>query len=74
MTQTRRMSFLEATANTVVGFVLAVAAQVLVFPVFGLAVTLSQSFGIGALFTALSLLRSYALRRLFAAFGQKGVN
>jgi len=71
MTQTRCMSLVEATANTVVGFVLAVAGQLVVFPVFGVAVTISQSFGIGALFTGLSLLRSYALRRLFTVIGQR---
>lgn len=67
MSQTRIMSLIEAGVNVVVGFVLAVIAQLILFPVFGFAVSVSQSFSIGAAFTGLSVLRSYALRRLFAA-------
>ncbi len=66
MRQSRLMSFVEAGANVVVGFVLAVAVQLLLFPVLGLQPTLPQSLGIALVFTALSLLRSYALRRVFA--------
>jgi len=46
-----------------------VVAQFAVFPVFGLAVTVPQSLGIGAVFTGLSLARSYLLRRLFDRWG-----
>jgi len=48
-----------------VGFALAVAAQIVVFPWFGLHASLGENLTIGALFTGISLLRSYALRRLF---------
>lgn len=65
MTQSRRMSLIEAIANVAVGFALAVAAQILVFPWFGLHASLGENLTIGALFTGISLLRSYALRRLF---------
>jgi len=47
---------------------LAVAAQLLVFPLFGLATTLRQNLAIGAIFTTVSLARSYLLRRAFEAF------
>ena len=65
MTQSRRMSAIEAIANTVVGYVLAVATQYAVFPAFGLRVGIAENLGIGLIFTAVSLARSYALRRLF---------
>jgi len=65
MTQSRRMSLIEAIANVAVGFALAVAAQIVVFPWFGLHASLGENLTIGALFTGISLLRSYALRRLF---------
>lgn len=65
MSQSRRMSFAEATANVLVGYLLAVLANVLVLPLFGLRPSLGDSFAIGLVFTALSLLRSYALRRGF---------
>jgi hypothetical protein len=59
------MSLIEAIANVAVGFALAVAAQIVVFPWFGLHASLGENLTIGALFTEISLLRSYALRRLF---------
>jgi hypothetical protein len=65
MTQSRAMSAVEAATNVLVGYGLAVGLQLLLFPAFGLHPTLGQSLRIGVWFTLLSLLRSYALRRLF---------
>ena len=75
MSQSRRLSLLEAVTNVTVGYVLAVATQVVVFPWFGLHASLGDNLGIGAVFTSISLLRGYALRRLFefiAARNKKG--
>jgi hypothetical protein len=68
MKQSRRMSLVEAIANVAVGYAIAVLTQILVFPLFGLQVSLSDNLAIGAAFTAISLTRSYMLRRLFEAF------
>jgi hypothetical protein len=65
MKQSRRMSLVEAIANVAVGYAIAVLTQILVFPIFGLQVSLSANLAIGAAFTAISLTRSYVLRRLF---------
>jgi hypothetical protein len=54
--------------NVAVGYAIAVLTQILVFPIFGLQVSLSDNLTIGAAFTAISLTRSYVLRRLFEAF------
>ena len=59
------MSLVEAVANVVVGYARAVGVQTLVFPLFGLEATLRQSLGIGAIFTLVSLVRGYLLRRVF---------
>ena len=59
------MSAVEAVANVAIGYVVAVAANAVVLPMFGLRPTAFDSFAIGALFTAISLARSYVLRRLF---------
>ena len=67
--QSRALSALEAGANVVVGFVLAVLMQMVLFPVMGLAASVPQSLGIGAFFTGTSLVRSYLLRRLFTRWG-----
>jgi len=65
--QSRLMSLVEAGTNVAVGYAVAVATQLLVFPAFGLHTTLGQNLAIGLIFTVVSLVRSYALRRAFEA-------
>ena len=65
MTQSRAMSFFEAAMNVVVGYVLAIATQIVVFPWFGLEVALGEHVAIGLAFLGVSLVRGYPLRRLF---------
>ena len=67
MKQSRTMSLVESIANVVIGYSVAVVAQVLIFPVFGLQTTLAQNLEIGAIFTVVSIVRSFGLRRLFEA-------
>ena len=67
MKQSRLMSLVEAIANVVVGYGVAVITQILIFPVFGLHTTLAQNLKMGGIFTIVSLARSFALRRLFEA-------
>ena len=67
MKQSRLMSMVESLANVLVGYGVAVATQMLVFPLFGLAVTVTENLLIGLIFTAVSIVRSYALRRGFEA-------
>ena len=65
------MSLIEAAANVIVGYVLAVLMQVAAFPLFGIEVSLLGNLALGAFFTAASLVRSYALRRLFEALREQ---
>jgi len=65
MKQSRAMSLLEAIANVVVGYGVAVTTQMLVFPLFGLQTTLAQNLKMGAVFSIVSIIRSFALRRVF---------
>jgi hypothetical protein len=65
--QSRFMSLLEAVTNIVVGYGLAVLTQIIVLPVFGFHASVSENLLIGGAFTVISLIRSYALRRLFIA-------
>jgi len=65
--QSRCMSFVESVSNIVVGYGLAVLTQIIVFPLFGLHASLGENLLIGCLFTAVSLVRSYAFRRIFNA-------
>lgn len=63
--QSRLHSFIESILNIVIGFGVAIGAQLAIFPLFGIQISLSQNLGIGFLFTLVSLMRSYALRRFF---------
>ena len=67
MKQSRTMSLVEAIANVAVGYGIAVVTQILVFPVFGLHTTLAQNLKMAAVFTLVSIARSFAVRRLFEA-------
>lgn len=72
MSQSRGLSAIEAMANVMIGWLVALGTQLLVFPAVGLKVTLAQHLGISGIFTAVSLLRSYALRRVFNALERTG--
>ena len=65
MPQSRRLSLLEAVTNVVVGYALAVLTQLIVFPWFELTASLQDNLAIGAAFVGVSLIRGYALRRVF---------
>jgi len=67
MKQTRLMSLVESLANVIVGYGVAVVTQLLIFPIFGLHTTLAQNLKMGAIFTVVSIARSFALRRVFEA-------
>ena len=67
MKQSRLMSLVESLANVLVGYGVAVVTQMAVFPLFGLAVTVTENLLIGLIFTVVSIVRSYALRRGFEA-------
>jgi hypothetical protein len=67
MSQTRLGSFIEAVMNILIGYGIAVASQIIIFPWFGIHIPLHANFQIGAWFTLVSLIRSYAIRRWFNA-------
>jgi hypothetical protein len=67
MRQSRLMSLVEAIANVAIGYGIAVVTQILVFPVFGLQTTLAENMMLGLVFTGISIVRSFALRRVFEA-------
>ena len=70
--QSRRASAVEAVANVAIGYSVAVLVQIAVFPLFGLHPGLGDNLAIGAVFTVVSLLRSYAVRRMFNVIGRVG--
>ena len=69
MSQSRRMSMIETVAGVAIGFVVSVAASFVVYPLFGHAFTLAQNIGITIIFTVLSIVRGYLVRRAFNWIG-----
>ena len=63
--QSRLLSAVEAGTNVLISYLVSVAANIIVLPMFGYDVTIFDSFAIGLAFTAISLVRSYVLRRVF---------
>lgn len=63
--QSRVMSLIEAISNVAMGYGIAVITQIILFPMFGVYVSLGENHLIGATFTGVSLVRSYILRRIF---------
>jgi hypothetical protein len=73
MAQTKLGSFVEAWANIGVGFAINWTANMVFLPMFGFStLTATKAFGIGLVFTGISLTRQYILRRYFNGlkFGQ----
>lgn len=67
MSQSRLGSFIEAVINIVIGFLINFTANALIFPLFGWSISVSDNFLLGAIYTAISLVRSYTIRRWFNA-------
>lgn len=65
MSQSRRHSLIETVAGVAIGFVVSVLASIVVYPAFGHGFTLGQNIGITIIFTVLSIVRGYCVRRLF---------
>lgn len=63
--QRRSHSAIESIANVVVGYGVAVTAQIVVFPLFGIKASVDTNLRVAAVFTVISLVRSYTLRRVF---------
>lgn len=70
MSQSRKHSLIESLVNVALGYFIALAAQLTIFPLFGINVSLQDNLLIGLLFTVVSIARSYALRRLFNRWHQ----
>lgn len=67
MNQTKLESLAETLINVAIGWVIGLATQFLIFPVFGIHVTFSDQLWLSVVFTVVSIIRSYAVRRWFNA-------
>lgn len=76
--QSRKGSLIEACINVVIGYGISFTANAVVLPLYGFHISITQNLSIGAIFTVISIVRSYIIRRYFnklilrAAYGSKG--
>lgn len=66
--QPKVWSFVESWANIGVGLVINITAQEIIFPLFGIHISHTDTLLIAAIFTVISLARSYIIRRWFNGF------
>lgn len=66
MSQSRKGSLIEALINVLIGFGINFTANLIILPMFGMeTLTLEANFYIGLIYTAISIARSYVIRRWF---------
>jgi len=65
--QSKLSSLIESIFNVIIGAVVALISQILVFPIYDIHVSLQTNLWIMAWFTFISVIRSYLIRRFFNA-------
>ena len=63
--QTKKQSFIESLTSTTIGIIIGIVLNLIILPVFGYPVSLSDSLWISVIFTVVSIIRSYIIRRWF---------
>jgi hypothetical protein len=63
--QSRRGSLIESLSNVFVGLLISFFLNAAIFPIFGWTITLSQNVSIATIYTIVSIVRSYFMRRFF---------
>lgn len=67
MRQTRLSSFIEQLVNVGIGFCIALTAQLLIYPSIGITISVETHVEITLMFTGISIIRGYIIRRWFNA-------
>ena len=63
--QTKKQSLIESLTSTTIGIIIGIVLNLTILPIFGYPVSLSDSLWISVIFTAISVIRSYIIRRWF---------
>jgi len=63
--QTRSQSATEAVMNILIGYTINFIANFTLFPLFGWEISIQQNLIIGVIYTIISFVRSYMLRRFY---------
>lgn len=66
--QSKLESLIESAINTGLGFLVAMVTQILIYPLFDIDVTVGDQALLALIFTAVSLVRGYIVRRYFNTY------
>jgi hypothetical protein len=70
--QSKWHSAIESLTNVAIGYGVALASQLLIFPFYDIDISLQDNIAIGVWFTLISLVRSYVIRRYFTKRTERG--
>jgi hypothetical protein len=70
LNQSKKHSFYESITNILIGYIVAVSSQMLIFPLFEINVPIADNLLIGLYFTVISIVRSYTVRRFYILNGR----
>ena len=63
--QSKKQSFIESLTSTTIGIIIGIVLNLTILPIFGYPVSFSDSLWISVIFTIVSIIRSYIIRRWF---------
>ena len=63
--QTKKQSLIESLTSTTIGIIIGILLNLTILPIFGYPVSVSDSLWISIIFTLVSIIRSYIIRRWF---------
>lgn len=65
MKQSKKHSALESITNVIIGLILSIVTQMILYPILGIPVSFSQNLIITGVFFVISFVRGYVIRRAF---------
>lgn len=63
--QSKKMSLIETVFSVIIGYIISIIAQMIIFPLFDINISFSENLAIGLFFTVVSIIRGYYVRRFF---------
>lgn len=69
--QSKKLSLYESVTGVIGGFVLGVTTQILVFPLYGLEVSVMGNISLTLIFSLTSFVKSYIVRRIFNGIAER---
>ena len=69
--QSKRESMIESLTSTTIGIIIGIVLNLTILPIFDYNITVVDSLWISVIFTIVSIIRSYVIRRFFNSKEEK---